>query len=134
MNDWQSIQKIKRQAIARIKRKIRPHLWECGYIDHNTERGEMIFAFEPKRLTTEDGHRKPTDCRRIPKAIDSDLRTGFQGFYHSGTFDAYGHGMGLCPFESLAAEDILWLERWLEKNWEKEVQLHLTNNAASARV
>jgi len=122
VNDWQSIQRTKRLVASRLRRMLRGHLWKSGYQDG---RGDYtkVFVFTVKRKRGEYWTYL-SDTRSIPKC-HSERLAEFQGFYSGGIIDALGGGMAIYPFEEFCIEDLLCLELWMMKNWEKEVQLNL---------
>lgn len=116
MTDLQTIRQIKSRLVAGLKRRIRPHLWKSGYED------TMVFVFCSKRHV-DDGHHVVDSNRVIKRAMLEDLHC-FQGFYSDGVFDAHGGGMALISFDSMCVEDLLLIESWMQKNFDKEVALH----------
>ncbi len=100
---------LKRQVIRSVRRTIAPHLWPSGYVPRT-----MIFAFvRPAKRWTEVN-------RSMGKVFNQEL-TVLQGFYSHGTIDAVGGGMMCTPFESYCLEDLLAIEKWLGKNFAKEI-------------
>lgn len=98
-------QDLKRQVIRSLKRILAPHVWKSGY------EGTMLFCFAKVN---------GKDTRSMGKVFDEDL-TCLQGFYDGGCIDAFGGGCMCSPFESYCLEDLLAIERWLNKNFAKEI-------------
>jgi hypothetical protein len=107
------ISDLKRQVIRNLEQMIAPHVWPCGY--GHTENGKWIplkiFAFAPIN---------GRDTRSMGKTFDEDL-TLLDGFFEHGTTDACGGGCGCKDFRQYCLEDLLAIERWMTKNFHKEV-------------
>jgi hypothetical protein len=106
------IKDLKRQVIKSIKAKVTPHMWNSGYLDDTQEKKYMrIFSFA-------DVH--GSGNRSMGRVFNGEL-TCLQGFYEHGTIDACGGGCACVPFEGYCLEDLLAIEKWLDKNMDKEV-------------
>lgn len=112
------ISQLKRQVASHIREIIAPHLWRSQY------EGTMVFRFAYLDRANRDH-----GTRSMGRVFDQDLKH-LQGFYTDGTIDAVGHGCACKPFEAYCVEDLLAIERWLNRNFVKELtRVHLTRAA-----
>lgn len=103
------LKQLRGQITRSIKAIITPHLWKSQY------EGTMVFAFSPLDISNRE-----RNTRSMGKVFNRDLKV-CQGFYSDGIIDALGHGCACYPFESFCLEDLMEIEKWLVKNFQKEL-------------
>lgn len=106
---------IKRQVIKNLKGMLAPHVWQSGY------EGTMVFAFAPLDIANRE-----RNTRSMGSVFNTDLKY-CQGFYSDGIIDAVGGGCACYPFESFCLEDLLTIEKWMNKNFARELQRSLAD-------
>jgi hypothetical protein len=101
--EYAAVFELKRKVCSKLRRMLRPLLWECGYFKPNSDKGEKIFMFDAVGL------RK---SYKLSKAIDESVKE-IEGFYANGLFDAWGGGALCTAFETLPLEDLIRLDNFI---------------------
>lgn len=92
------LRNAKRRLAASLTRKVRPHLWQSGFVEPFSEprKHVNVYAFE-----------KPLTLSFVTKGLDS-----IDGFTDGGVItDAFGGGLVTCPLSDLAVEDLVKIAR-----------------------
>lgn len=104
-----SIGNKRRFIIARIKKAIEPHLWESGYRTGPIDHSRPLKVWAPRRP---DGK---VDFDKTFK-IGGYLVDEIEGLTEHGIIDGSGGGcITNTDFECLPLEDLVRLERWVNK-------------------
>lgn len=102
--------KIRKRAEKRLRRLIKPHVWQSGYGDIK------LFAFPPKG-------KNQNRIRTIPGCLHDQLRY-LELISPEGVVDANGVGARVWPWSDLPLDEILLLEKWLNRHLSEEVAHH----------
>lgn len=110
-----NIIQAKRKIIRNLQRIINPHLWLCGY-----GKDFHIFVFTEVKCKHE-GKSYRSDARFVGRLYNEHFGR-IPGFYDNGIIDPWGGGCGCHPYASFCLEDLITIERWVIKNFQKEIE------------
>ena len=95
------LKRLRRQAIKNIMRVVKPYLHGSGFCN-GTKEGVMLVVLKRER--------------KLPHSLSVGLQNGIRGFTDYGVIDdAAAGGLSAIPYEDIAVEDLLKLERIASK-------------------
>lgn len=101
-SDRRAIAAAKRRLIAAIERQIRPHLRLCNMMDDDENLVQIAPLCKPRHLRGAVTH----------GLVDNDV----EGFVDYGVINAaYDGGVGVLPYTKIAVEDLMRLERLVDR-------------------
>lgn len=103
----------RRKVVRRILKKVKPHFYESGYNKHLEPKKGIFGAKRPLLLY------RP--CDDFVKMRNTYYLSEFLAITEDGLItDAAGGGAFLEPFSAFPIEDLLYLEKWIDKHFEEK--------------